>query len=60
MDKLSSYVASYDPVLQVPLYMMAFHTSWTYIVGELTGNNSQVDRVGTHSIAYETLFLTFL
>lgn len=45
MNKLVEYIHEYDPVLHVPIYLMLFHTTWTYVVGELTGNCSQVDRV---------------
>lgn len=45
MDKVVEYVHGFDPVLHVPIYLMMFHTTWTYIAGELTGNCSQVDRV---------------
>lgn len=47
MNKIAEYIQEYDPVLHVPIYLMLFHTTWTYVVGELTGNCSQVDRIWT-------------
>lgn len=41
MFKLSDY----DPVLHLPIYFLLFNTIWTFLVGEFTGNVSQVDRV---------------
>ncbi|PVG03184.1 hypothetical protein CPB86DRAFT_695896 [Serendipita vermifera] len=53
-------ISSYDPVLHIPIYFMIFNISWTYIVGEITGNSSQVDRMWTFFPPIYTIYFALL
>ncbi|KAG8850791.1 hypothetical protein FRB91_008788 [Serendipita sp. 411] len=60
MDRLSSYLSNCDPVLHIPIYFTLFNITWTYVVGELTGNCSQVDRMWTFFPTMYTAYYALL
>jgi hypothetical protein len=47
IESTAELVGTYLPQeLHIPAYFCGFNILWTYVAAELTGNASQVDRVG--------------
>ncbi|KZO89887.1 DUF1295-domain-containing protein [Calocera viscosa TUFC12733] len=56
-ESITPYLS--HPSLAPALYFCAFNIAWTYIVGEVTNNFSQVDRIWTFLPVIYTAWFTF-
>ncbi|KAH7106431.1 DUF1295-domain-containing protein [Auriculariales sp. MPI-PUGE-AT-0066] len=59
METLSAWLELIPPSIRQTVYFLIFNSTWTYVVGEITQNVSQVDRVWTFLPTLYTAYYAF-